>query len=216
MKAKLLISTLSALIFIGCSEPRKAVIPQTGALTDEKFVAAAKQLKEDEKQQLTAWIMRKAFEGGVPAGATIESALADQAKWKTEQDAIAVKQAEARARLGQAVEWKTVNVLLVPKDISKNRFTDRLRVEMDVTNRSNKPITGIQGQVRLTNSFDTELGIFDYEDEYLIAPNETAKRFTEWDVFDSKLIDGLTEGKQVNTAFGPLKIIYQDGTKDGI
>jgi hypothetical protein len=216
MKAKLLIPILSALILVGCSEPRKAVIPQTGALTNETFVAAAKQLKEDEKQQLTAWIMRKAFEGGVPAGFTIESALADQAKWKTEQDAVAAKQAEARTRLNQAVEWKTVDVVFMPRDISKHQFSDKLRIAMDVTNRSNKPITGIQGQVRLTNNFDTELGIFGYEDEYTIAPNETAQRYMEWDIFDKKLIDGLQEGKQVNTAFGPSKIIYQDGTKDGI
>lgn len=213
---KIITIALIAVCLAACTDARKTIIPQTAALENKDFVKAAQSLKEEEKQQLTAWIMRKAFEGGIPAGVTIESALTEQSKWQAEQNTLTAKRAEDAARLNKTITWKTTDIQLIPKNIKENRFSDGLAITMDVTNNSDKPIKAAAVNILLTNALETKLGEYTLEFDEPLAAHEQKNITASWEhVFDTALINALNEGKPVNTSHATTKILYEDGTKDG-
>lgn len=213
--AKLTTIILSTALLFACGNPKKTTVPTTGALVDKDFTAAMQKLEQPERQAMAAWMLRKAFQGGIPANTTIEQALNEQKQWQAEQDAIAAKQAESIARLNNSASIKTTSIQFVPQNPQKYKFSDAFVIGTDITNNTEKTIKAIQIGVRLTNTLDDELDKFQFDIEETLAPHETRHYETQWDLFNDRTIDAVKNAKAA-AAYTVLKVVYEDGTKDGI
>lgn len=210
----------AALILTACGNPQKTIIPQTAALDNKEFMDSMKKIETTDREKVTKWVMRKAFQGGIPAGVSIEQAIKEQTEWQAEQDAQAQRRAEAANRLNQAVAWKLDNIQWIPADFMNNRPSDRIVMLITITNNTDKPIKGIETSIQLKNSFDSELGTFKLQHEdpqQPIAPHQSAELEYNWDIFgERQLKDAITSGKPISSVFATQTIIYTDGSKDSI
>ena len=210
----------AALVLTACGNPQKTIIPQTAALDNKEFMDSLKKIETTDREKVTKWVMRKAFQGGIPAGVSIEQAIKEQTEWQAEQDAQAQRRAEAANRLNQAVAWKLDNIQWIPADFMNNRPSDRIVMLITITNNTDKPIKGVETSIQLKNSFDSELGTFKLQHEdpqQPIAPHQSAELEYNWDIFgERQLKDAITSGKPISRVFATQTIIYTDGSKDSI
>lgn len=210
----------AALVLTACGNPQKTIIPQTAALDNKEFMDSLKKIETTDREKVTKWVMRKAFQGGIPAGVSIEQAIKEQTEWQAEQDAQAQRRAEAANRLNQAVAWKLDNIQWIPADFMNNRPSDRIVMLITITNNTDKPIKGVETSIQLKNSFDSELGTFKLQHEdpqQPIAPHQSAELEYNWDIFgERQLKDAITSGKPISSVFATQTIIYTDGSKDSI
>ena len=213
VKNSLIILLCSALF--ACGNPKKTEIPTTGALENKEFQESMKKIEQSDRELVAKWIMRKVFQGGIPAGSTIESAIADQKQWQAEQDAAAAKEAEARAKLASLITWKTLDLKFIPQDLNQNRFTEQAGIKVEVTNNTEKTVTGVAGVMKFVNAFGTELLNIGVEQEVSIAPHQSTTLDLVGGQFEKKLLDALKNGDKVTVMYATDTILYSDGSKDG-
>lgn len=202
-----------------CGNPHKTIIPQTAALDNQEFMTSMKKLEQSEREKVVKWVMRKAFQGGIPAGTSIEQAIKEQTDWQAEQDAQTQRRAEAANRLNQAISWSLNQITFEPADYMNNRPSDRIVMKISITNNTDKPIKGVETNIQLKNNFDNELGNFtlQHEDQQPLNPQQSTTVQYNWDIFGERQIKDAVQANKVGQAiFATQTILYADGTKDSI
>lgn len=223
---------LAALLLAGCSA-KSAVIP-TDPNQWDKLGEKAKHLSEDDRRLFGAYMARMtigtAFSGGkvaIPAGETIGKAIddekkfeADQKKQQEESDLLKAKAAAERdaaeAALSKAALVTLISKTYVPKDIDRERFSDRVDFIFAVQNRTAKDIAGIKGTLEFDDMFGTEIKDIGFSMDEGVAAGQTrtisgyGMELNQFDDSDTKLAQ--TDLSKMKAVFHPEMIVFKDGS----
>lgn len=216
----------------GCSKPTDAVIPSDISVWDKELAPHLKKLPDDEREKVGVYLMRvklgEVFGGkGVPPGTTVGQALEAQKKWEAEQ---AAKRAEEEAlkkkleqervaateQLNKAVTVTLLSKRQLPKNYDAGRYSEQQEFRIGVQNNSEKPVSGVAGEIKFIDVFDKEVGAVSFRISENIAPGKSATWVGGRDY--NRFIDAhravwnLEEGKYT-TRFVPDMVVYADGTK---
>ncbi|WP_230459672.1 MULTISPECIES: hypothetical protein [Burkholderia cepacia complex] len=218
----------------GCSKPTDAIIPTDLSKIDGEFSQKIKSLSDEDKQLLTAYLMRvklgEAFGGKpMPVGTTVGQAIEDQKKFaaqKASEEAaqeqlkkqLEEQKAAAAAKIGNSVVLAFLGQRFSPSDFSQGRYDDQFVIEIGVKNAGEKAIKGIKGDLVLKNTFGEVISKTTVNIEEEIPPGASytwtgSRKLNKFDDDDKKLM-GLEDGK-FSTELRPTMVVYADGTTVG-
>lgn len=228
-----------AMTLAACTKPMDVVIPSDVAKWDQDLAPAVKKLKTEEQQLLQNYLMRvkmsEALKGaGMPVGTTVGAAIAAQLKWDAEQavllaaeraksleekalkERLAKEEAEAKALLGNAVTVVLVSKGQEPENPSAGRYSPRQTFTIGVTNKAEKIVAGVSGQLVFVDMFDKVVGSVSFDITEPISPYMDVKWHGARDynqfIAAHRAVWDLKEGAYT-TRFEPKAIVYDDGTK---
>lgn len=216
----------------GCSKPTDAVIPSDMATWDKELAPHLKKLSDEDREKVAGYLMRakvgEVFGGkGMPPGTTIGQALEEQKKWEAEQAAKRAEEEALKKKLEQeraaAIEQlnKAVTVTLLgkqelPKNYDAGRYSEYQQFRIGVQNNSDKPLTGVAGEIKFIDVFDKEVGAVSFRITENILPGKSAtwtggRDYNQF-IDSHQAVWNLEEGKYT-TKFIPDMVVFQDGTK---
>lgn len=229
---RLALSIIMIGILSACSNPKDVVIPSETALWETELKDAIKELPDDEKFAVAAYLMRakvgQAFGGdGIPAGTTIGQAIELQKSYELERSLNEAREQEVNARKQEEKDEivgqlnAAVSVTLLSKtqeeaDINRGNYLGIQRVSVGIQNTSEKEIAGVAGELKFIDIFDKEVGSIRIKVTHDIWPSDmyTWEGKREYNRFfkEHVAIWNLEEGKYT-TEFVPSMIVFSDGTK---
>jgi hypothetical protein len=230
---KKIASTLAlTALLCACSKPTDTVIPSDMATWDKELATALKKLPEEERKKVATYLMRakmgEVFGGkGIPPGTTIGAAIEEQKKWDAEQEAKKVaeealkkkleqERAEAIKKLNTAVTVTLLAKQELPKNYDIGRYSEYQQFRIGVQNNTDKPISGVSGEIKFIDVFEKEVGAVNFGISENIEPGKSAtwvggrdyNQFTE----SHRAVWNLEQGKYT-TKFIPEMVVFKDGTK---
>ncbi|MDE2074217.1 MAG: hypothetical protein KGJ81_12320, partial [Alphaproteobacteria bacterium] len=159
-----------AVALIACSPVKNTVIPTDPKKWDTELFPKIKDLPDNDKQLLKAYLARAVIRStlgnglAVPPDTTVADAIQDEQKFEAQQKAaekeaealkaraLAVR-AEALKKLNNAVTLVVASKIFVPKDVMAERFSDHVDFIFVVKNKTNKDIAGVKGTVEFDDMF---------------------------------------------------------------
>lgn len=229
---RLALSIIMIGILSACSNPKDVVIPSDTTAWESELKDAIKELPDDEKLAVAAYMMRakvgQAFGGeGIPAGTTIGQAIELQKNYELERSINEAREKEISARKQEEKDAiieqlnSAVSVTLLSKtqeeaDVSKGNYLGIQRVSVGIQNTSEKEIAGVAGELKFIDIFDKEVGSIRIKVTQDIWPSDvyTWEGKREYNHFfkEHVAIWNLEDGKYT-TQFVPSMIVFSDGTK---
>lgn len=167
-------------LLAGCSNPYNHSLPD-GESDDPKFSKVLEKLKEEERKELLAFLIRREFAklGGedeeITKAKTIRDALVLQEKWREQErlrqeaEELERKQQEMRAeqlrrerqermrQMREAVSVSVIDLKFLPSNWRVGRYRDTHRVAVALENRTDRRIVGVKGVVVFSDIFGEEL-----------------------------------------------------------
>ena len=223
---------LVALLLTACGV-KSTVIPSDPKQWD-KLSDSAKHLSDEDRRLFSGYMARialgSAFSNGkvsIPTGETIGKAIDEQRKFeadikKQEAEAdilkakAAAERAAAEAALSNAALVTLVTKTYVPKDIYRERFSDRVSFVFAVQNRTAKDIAGIKGTLELDDMFGSVIKQINFSMDEDVAAGQTrtisgyGMDLNQFEGSDTKLAQ--TDLLKMKTVFHPEMIVFKDGT----
>lgn len=218
---------VAVLLLLGCSKPQDKVIPNNPDQWETEIAKEVKQLSEQDRKLLAAYMLRKkmgeAFgAGGIPVGTTIGAAIEDEKKFVAAQEAKKAEEEQLKARLLAQQQAFTKQItdafglVMLSKKLGKQGFQDYMAVDVGVKNKSNKAMSGFKGTFNVTNSFGDPIINLTIVDEQELAPGAEETRtygfdYNQFIESNKNFMGGDLAKMKVN--FVPEAIHYQDGTQ---
>ena len=218
---KLLTPVVLVLLLAGCSNPKGYELAK---LTDEQKKELGQKLTAEEGQKLAGYMMRQAMaKGDLPAGVTVEQALADQDKWIAEQktreaeEAALAAKLEKERKLKQAEFAKLVSVAVLSKrNVEGDYGRNAVLFDIGYANKGAKDIAGVKGVLHVSDIFGDEIMNITWSyDEGIPAGGSKVETGSGVDI--NEFMD--THKKLWNTDFSKMKtrfevstIVFADGT----
>jgi len=224
-----------AITLISCAGTKGIKITDKNKDSILQTVTQSKSLTQEEKQLVTAYLMRSKLGGlfGIapanPVGKTIGQIIDEQKaymakeKLKEEQEKLLAKQAKAKeeamvAELRKAVTLTVYEKGYLPSNYDAGRYEDYITIKVAYQNTSSKAIRAFQGTVIFQDLF----GDVVYKSGLKITDSIAAGQKATWDgsitynKFDDEMKRFLnTDLKDMKVVWAPKTIIFEDGTKIG-
>jgi len=228
-------------LFMGaaCSDPQNFKIPTDSAQwqKDEGFKAVIKNLPDDEKKTLTAYLMRagmaEAFGTTPPertVGEAIENQKAFQAEKEAKQAAEAAEQAkhaalakkveeERQAAVAEARQALTVAVSsmkFIPSNLRAGRYQESFSLSIALQNNTEKDMSGIKGTVVFADMFDDEIKRVTLSVDESIPAGQTIQWSGSLDYNQFRDVDvklRSTELAKMKISWEPEVYLFTDGSK---
>lgn len=174
------------LALVGCSDPKKVVIPQDQSTWEKSVKPAIEKLPEDEKalagRYLAQSIMRQALGGsGMPEGITLGEAIEQQRAAETLEANKAKEEAALKAKLEaeKVAKRKAFDqvflITFMDKKLVKKDFLNESQILVGLQNKSPKEIIGFKGAMVFYNVFGEPIYTVNITDDNTFKPNETAR-----------------------------------------
>lgn len=234
----------AVLLLTACTKPQDTLIPSDVSTWDKDLAPAIQKLPEEERKLIAAYLVRAKLgealggTGGVPIGTTVGEGIAKQRTWQAEQErkaaeekaAQAKQEAEARAlrekleadqasaieALNRAAVVTLVGKSELGKDFRAGRYSDYQQFRIGVKNSSEKPITGVSGELKFVDLFDKEVGAVVFRISETIKPGGdyvwTGGRDYNEFIDTHRAVWNLEAGKYT-TRYIPDTVLFADGTK---
>ena len=239
---KAVIALLSLGALLGCSNPMDTPVPRELDKL-ESLKPVLDKLSAEERQLFAGYVARHtlgaamgaifggktASDTGIPAGATLGSAIDEQRKYLAntaaeEAKAKALKEkliAEREAALKSMREAVTVTVVskgLQTERIQGMLLDEKLEVTLGYQNNTGKDIAGVKGTMIFKDLFDSDISRLMVSNDATIKAGATTTwtggrsvRFSMGHNDDRKLAE-VEEGKY-KAIWEPETIVFSDGTK---
>ena len=237
---KLKTTTLMLLVALSaCADPHEYKVPTESSQwkQDENFKKSIKELPEDEKALITAYLIRAGFAEtlGAPIPERsigeaiqnqkdfIEKKVAEKAAKEEEEakqaDLAAKVKAEQDAKIAEAREALTVAVTkleFVPKNFRANRYRANFDVVIALQNNTDKTMSGVKGTIVFSDMFNDEIQRVDLSIDTPIPAGRTHRqeadlKYNQFNDEDKKLAN--TELSKMKISWEPLVYLFADGTK---
>lgn len=236
MRTSLLLVVFAVFLMTGCSDPRSTPLPDDVTKL-EGIKPHLEKLKPEERELLTAYLMRRAMKGtmfGAMAGTTdaktIGEAIDNQRSFKASAEKQAAEEAALKAKAKAELEAaqkamrEVVTVALVSKKLDIERgfsgmeMDRKIQITLAYKNNGAKDIAGVKGRVVVSDLFGDQLSVFGISNDDTIKAGSTVMwtggrsiRFSMGDNKDAKFLD-LADDK-FRVVWEPQMIVFSDGTK---
>jgi hypothetical protein len=233
MKAWFVAVLILPIGLLGCSDPKKTIIPSDISKWESDLKPTLDKLSPDERQTLGRYMMRakigEAFGGKTQLGSiSIGEAIAAQKSWETELKAkveeekrLADELRAKRTALAQQVR-EMLTVVLVSKGFSKadpmngGDFKDKVTFTLGFENKGSKDIAGFKGRLLFKDMFGDTIKALNLSHDDLVPARQklTWDGETDFNQFmndDVKLRDA--DQTKIQMEFLPDAIIFTDGSR---
>ena len=221
-----------SLLLSACSDPKSITISSVQDI--QKHSEEIKKLADEEKELLGEYVIRKeagkifGAGDGIPPNTKIGDAIEDQRKFKVkrakEQEEEKIVQKKAQAEMQAKIDAinNSVQVIFISKSLDlKNKrydFDDVLTVEFKVTNKTQRILSGIKGNVTFYDKFGDEISTIQLKIDFESVGGGLNPDGEYTDKKNMPLFGGLqklaeTEIDGMKYQFVPEMILFDDGTK---
>jgi hypothetical protein len=212
---------LALLTVAGCSN---ALNYKVSSLSREQKAVLHAVLTADQSAELDEWIHRHTVPGKpLPAGTTVDQALKDQAKWLADQQAAKARVADlatqkvAQHAARQQELAKLLSVALVSKANEVLRDDQKfVALELQYANKTDKEIRGVQGVMKLANTYGQPVIDIDWTFNRGIASKQTVVEHKAGIAVnqssDSQIELWNTDFEKLKFTFEVKTITFKDGT----
>ena len=224
---------LLALLLVGCSNPKDAVIPKEISQMDA-IKPSIEKLSQEEKDLFAAYMVRHtigAAMGGlfgikadpIPEGMTIGKAISEQKEFLAKQQAKEREEQELKARVEaekkakQEEFSKLLSVAVLSKSNDSGEYDQRfVTFEIAFENKSDKDIAGVKGNLKIMDMFgDKVLNINWGFDQGVTAHNTTVEKGSGVKInkfMDDHMKLWNSDYEKLKFQFEVSKIVFKDGT----
>lgn len=218
-KTTLLLGLL--LMAAGCSN---ALNYKVSSLTREQKAVLHAVLTADQSAELDEWIDRHTVPGKpLPAGITVDQALKDQAKLLADQQADKARlaalatQKDAQHAAKQQELAKLISVMLVSKANEVLRDDQKfVALELQYANKTDKEIRGVQGVMKIENTYGEPVIDINWTFNRGIASKQTVVEHKAGIAVsqssDSQIELWNTDFDKLKFTFEVKSITFKDGT----
>lgn len=201
---------LATVFLSGCSDPMDVELPEKAGDFKE-FQAKIEELDGEDKRLINEFIGENFLAmsvGNIPSGMTVGDAIAMQ---KEQEEAAKAKQ----IALQKSID--ALNAAVKVEYVDRYKFSNLgftgYQFTLELTNKSDKTITGVKGKLLFKDTFGEDVGKISVEGEKNILENEsrylevrTVPSVTQGDFFKD------AEYKPKDIRFEPEMIVFEDGS----
>lgn len=216
---KKIISFLSILLIISCSNPMNRKYDESKLEVDATAIKESGKLDEEETKMMVGWIMMSKLGGKSLDGKTYNEILTEAKDYKKQQDELAEKAKKEKQeridRYNNAVTFTVFDKGFHKADMMNGEYTDYITFDIAIQNKTGKEIKAIKGPMTFYDLFGEEIYSANYTQDDSIKPGETYKTSItlDYNQFDDKLTFLKNkELKDLKFEYVPEKIIFSDGS----
>ncbi|MGD9581544.1 MAG: hypothetical protein AB7V50_09235 [Vampirovibrionia bacterium] len=222
---------LCALSITGCSSPKNIALPDNVTKLEE-IAPKLKNLKEDDKELLTKYLMRReigkafgndSFQTPITVGEAIEKQKEfekDMAKAEYEAEMLRQQELAEYEKIKKKFDENLTVALIgkefTPSDYRKGIYQDTISIAIAFKNKGDKDIAGVKGETYFNDIFGDNIKTLSLSLDEEIKANDTLNylgsiNYNQFMPEDTKLAN--TEIDKIKFTFKPSVILFKDGTK---